>query len=246
MKKTEELFENYEDAMMALLMDEILTAQGVEALKENEQIQKDPHAVFSSALDKRCMKLIRQHRRKQNVRKYMGKLGKASVRFAATACIVLMCITAALAAFPKLRTATVTFLTEHFDESLDFRQDEVDVNLKDQHFMLKLSYIPKHYVLDSQDVNSQRVTYTYLSDIDGGKLEIMFYNIPNLVSLDRENAQVEDIDINRNKAKICYADSETKLTWVDQESNITVLLYASDVDKKDVLRIAEGLRISNS
>ena len=54
MTRHEELRDNYEDALFALLMDEFAEREGERLLEENERLKLDPDNVISDELDKRC------------------------------------------------------------------------------------------------------------------------------------------------------------------------------------------------
>ena len=55
MSRTEQLYESYEDALFALLMDKVAKAEGARLLEENERLQNDPNAAVPEHIDKACM-----------------------------------------------------------------------------------------------------------------------------------------------------------------------------------------------
>lgn len=50
--KREQLRESYEEALFALLMDEVAVAQGKEALEENERLKRNPDAAVPEQVTK--------------------------------------------------------------------------------------------------------------------------------------------------------------------------------------------------
>ncbi|MGN9096098.1 hypothetical protein [Flintibacter porci] len=50
--------EQYEDALFALLMDEMAQEDGKELLRLNEQLKQDPGAAVPEAVQRRCERVI--------------------------------------------------------------------------------------------------------------------------------------------------------------------------------------------
>ena len=67
MDKQEQLQEQYEDALFALAMNKIATAEGQWAIEENERLKNDPAAAVPEELDRRCMQTIQRQFAKQKV-----------------------------------------------------------------------------------------------------------------------------------------------------------------------------------
>ena len=56
MTRHEKLLENYEDALFALLMDEVAEQEGKRFLAENEQLKQNKKSAIPAEVDKRCLK----------------------------------------------------------------------------------------------------------------------------------------------------------------------------------------------
>ena len=59
MKNREQLWEDYEEARFALLMDTLAEAEGEEALRLSEALNRDPEGVLPPEVDRRCEAVIR-------------------------------------------------------------------------------------------------------------------------------------------------------------------------------------------
>lgn len=92
MNRREQLQDQYEDALFALLMDEIATIEGQKAEEENRRLQNDPSAAVPEDLDRRCMQLIHRHFAKQKARAAGRFTIKAMKRVAMAAGIVPFCL----------------------------------------------------------------------------------------------------------------------------------------------------------
>ena len=59
MKNREQLWEDYEEARFALLMDALAEAEGEEALRLSEALNRDPEGGLPPEVDRRCEAVIR-------------------------------------------------------------------------------------------------------------------------------------------------------------------------------------------
>ena len=60
MTRREKLQENFEDALFALLMEEVAEQEGQRLLEENEKLKRDPESTVPPEVDRRCLKTIRR------------------------------------------------------------------------------------------------------------------------------------------------------------------------------------------
>lgn len=64
MHEQEKLYEQYEDAVFALLMDKVAEENGKKLLQQNEELLADPDAAVPKALSRRCLRTIEKAHRK--------------------------------------------------------------------------------------------------------------------------------------------------------------------------------------
>ena len=64
MHEQEKLYEQYEDAVFALLMDKVAEENGKKLLQQNEELLADPDAAVPETLSKRCLRTIEKAYRK--------------------------------------------------------------------------------------------------------------------------------------------------------------------------------------
>lgn len=60
MKTREQLQEEYEAALFALMMDYMAQAEGKRLREENERLKNDPAAQIPESLDQRCLQTIQR------------------------------------------------------------------------------------------------------------------------------------------------------------------------------------------
>ena len=72
----EKLVERYEDALFALMMEDVAETKGEKLQELNEQLKRDPAAEIPKELDERCIRTIRTEFGKKNFR----SAGRGAVR----------------------------------------------------------------------------------------------------------------------------------------------------------------------
>ena len=73
MNEDERLYEQYEDAFFALLMNRVTEANGKELMQKNEELLTDPDAAVPDRLSKRCLHTIEKSYRKAQIQKAAKK-----------------------------------------------------------------------------------------------------------------------------------------------------------------------------
>lgn len=58
MKTREQLQDEYEDALFALLMYDVAKLEGQRAIEENKRLQNDPNAAVPDSVNQKCLQLI--------------------------------------------------------------------------------------------------------------------------------------------------------------------------------------------
>ena len=64
MDENERLYERYEDAVFALLMDRVAEENGKKLLQQNEELLADPDVAVPETLSTRCLRTIEKAYRK--------------------------------------------------------------------------------------------------------------------------------------------------------------------------------------
>lgn len=69
MDENERLYEQYEDAFFALLMNKVAEANGKMLMQKNEELLEDPSAAVPDRLKKRCLRTIKKAIEKNSFKK---------------------------------------------------------------------------------------------------------------------------------------------------------------------------------
>ena len=103
MTRREQLWETYEEAVFALLMDEAAEKEGRKLLEENERLKHDPAAAVPPEVDRRCRAAIRRAFARQRRGKIAVRSWRILRRLCVAAVLCAILLTTAFAAFPQFR-----------------------------------------------------------------------------------------------------------------------------------------------
>lgn len=104
--------EQYEDDILAFLMDGMLEEEGRALLEENERLNADPAAAIPAELDERCRALLRSAFPDEPLKKPERVTWKIMKRVLIAAVIAATLFATAYAAVPEFRAGVLNFWTE--------------------------------------------------------------------------------------------------------------------------------------
>lgn len=255
MTRREKLQEAYEDALFALLMEDVIEEEGQRLMDKNEQLKRSPSSAVPDELNERCMKTIRraygQRYRKEKSKRMGGSFTRAFSKVAVVAVICMLLFSVAYAVSPDIQAATLNLLIEISDvktilsiESNDEPQASYDTSEAAQavynQFGYRIPEMPDEFtqvenlvantaaMLKYENPDSASITFTFTRTI-GGK-----YNV------DTENAQrVENISVNGFDGLLVAKGSRIQITWANTNLNILVSIVATEVSEELLLNIID-------
>lgn len=121
MNEDERLYEQYEDAFFALLMNRVAEANGKELMQKNEELLADPNAAVPETLSKRCLRTIEKAYRKSQWKAAAKKVTQVLNRVALWILVPLFLFGTAFAASETVRIKTLNFLITNFEFGTEFR-----------------------------------------------------------------------------------------------------------------------------
>lgn len=238
MNKQEQLQEQYEDALFALIMDKIATAEGQWAMEENERLKEDPSAAVPEELDKRCMQMIRRHFAKQQVYTVGHFTAKIMKRVVMAAGIAALMFTGAFAASETVRINTMNLIIEVFEDNTDFRFVSRPVDSTPR---ISVGWVPDGYVLEDQGQDSESVWYQYRKS----ESESLYIDCTTTsgagIGVDTENAEIEYIEVKNLQAMLVEKDNRLQLIWTAENNSAFIQLIGIGIDQETLVRIANGL-----
>lgn len=239
MNRREQLQDRYEDALFALLMDDIATIEGQKAEEENRRLQNDPSAAVPEDVDRRCIRTIRRHFAKQKAQATGRFTVRAMKRVAMAVGIAAILFTTAFAASETVRVKTMNLIVQIFEESTDFRFGEGNDGTA---LFLNVGWLPNGYSLVDQGDNGLEIWYDYQNP-DKQWLMINCEKADGLVaSVDTEDAEVEYIQIQGYKAMLVKKGTYWQLVWSANDNTVFVSIISSNISREDIIHIANELQ----
>lgn len=239
MTRREELQERYEDALFALLMDDIATARGREAEEENERLKNDPDFMIPEDADRRCRQTIRRRFMKQRTRAAGRVTGKVLKTVVLAAGVAALLFTGVFAASETVRVNTINFIIEVFDTNTVFRFEKQD---DDAASPVSVGWLPEGYELESCGYDDASAWYRYEKSAHES-LYIDYTVTPGIsFSVDTEAADVEYVDVQGAQATLVRKESELQLVWSVREGAAFIGLFSFGIEPEELIRVANELR----
>lgn len=248
MSNREQLYEKYEDALFALLMDDLAEVEGERLLELNEELKDDPDAAVPIEVQQRCIDVINREfaKKKRTASRQHAKKVLKILPWAVVIAMALMAV--AMAAFPSFRagvynlikTSTSEYSSWSFSESSSVQSSKWDTALS---FSLE---IPQGYVARKTIKNQyyESVYFENENDINSC-FSVLFSANPDISAfsdneniLDRKTVTVQGYD-----AEILSNEINTWGNWANPTIPCYFSIEASNVEEQIVLNILESFTL---
>lgn len=246
MTRREQLLENYEDALFALLMDEVAVTQGREEILENARLAQDESARVPEEADRRCLAAIARQFRSKRVKAVGRGTWAVMKKVPVLVMLATFLFATAFAASPEFRSTTLKAVMDLYPNELSvgFATPGGDTShLNPAQMPLEVGWIPDGFVLQDEHIDPMAEYKTYY-DSNGNFIDITLWLTDNAgVSVDTEDAAVEDITINGMDMKMITKPNEHHLVWVDTERAYILTILSYGTSREDIIKVAEKLTI---
>lgn len=236
MTRREELQERYEDALLALLMDEAAVSEGETALLENERLQSDPDAAVPEEVRARCLRTIHRHFAVQSTRRKGQTALKYLKRVAVAALVGAVLFTVAFAASETFRVNTLNLIVEVFDDSTDFYFIGDHPTGSTQ--KATATWLPEGYIL--VDEGSDDLGNWCIYNTSTGETLQIAYTIGagTTLNIDTENAETKKININGAEALLVQKETDTQIVWATSDKTAFLQVIGTGTSISDLIQIA--------
>ena len=147
MSESNNVYENFEDALFRLFMDRVAVVEGERLLRENEELKSDPDAAVPEDVQQRCLQSIRKGISRRD-RKAAGRTAQKIVRFLPLAAIIALLMgLVAYAAFPAFRASVLNLLMTENERYTTWEYQERDELLPSEDALSFEVELPDEYYL---------------------------------------------------------------------------------------------------
>lgn len=247
------LLDNYEDALFALMMDELAEQEGQRLLEENERLKQDPAAAIPEDVDKRCLKTIKRTFARKHHMEVMRLVSAMFRKVAVFAFVVMIMYGTAYAAFPEVRTRTLNLLIEMSDVSVRLTLDESDDSANPGNSVetasgdgilrgYRLPPTPAGFEILTMGSTSMSGWIRY-TDNQKKSIYISISAAENMVrNRDSEDVDsIESIQIHSYDGLIIEKDDRIDITWCDTDRNNFISIACTGIERNSVIQFAEDL-----
>ena len=223
---------NLYDSTIDNLIEYAGSAAADRLFDEMENSIPDNEIVFSNEHNTAIQKIIAQERYKI-LRKQYKKLRRKLLIAAIIALILLLISVLSVSAIRK-KIIEKFIRTTSYSTDIEYSSD--DDSLVNEEFAFTVNYVPQGFELKTEYSSKIENHMRY----ENGKsyFEISKIAAVNEMSFDSENAEVSELTVNESYAVMFVKNNETMITW---EKNGYVYWIKSDLDKTEVINIAENI-----
>lgn len=229
MKNREQLWEDYEEARFALLMDALAEAEGEEALRLSEALNRDPEGALPPEVDRRCEAVIRE----AFVQRRLHATGRTAVRWLTKVLVAAMLgavmFAAAFALSEDVRVATLNAVIEVMDDRTQITFESADGDAGETaappaegtaaedgleyHYNIALEWVPEGYKVEGgwspESGYCDEVRYTNEIGLPLS-VNITRYDAGLVYTFDTEDRAQKAVEVQGRQATL-YSTNEGKL-----------------------------------
>ena len=257
MKNREQLWEDYEEARFALLMDALAEAEGEETLRLSEALNRDPEGALPPEVDRRCEAVIRE----AFVQRRLHATGRTAVRWLTKVLVAAMLgavmFAAAFALSEDVRVATLNAVIEVMDDrtQITFEGAGGDAGGTaappaegtaaedglEYHYNIALEWVPEGFELEGGS-EADGGMVNYLSPVDGLlAVSVIPYSENSVLNLNTEDCTKREITVQGHPATL-YVTGEEMLQKAYHENGLTniwseMMIYWIDENNRNIVII---------
>ena len=256
MKNREQLWEDYEEARFALLMDALAEAEGEEALRLSEALNRDPEGALPPEVDRRCEAVIRG----AFVQRRLHATGRTAVRWLTkvlvAATLVAFMFAAAFALSEDVRVATLNTVIKVMDDRTQITFESTDGDAGgtaappaegtaaedglEYHYNIALEWVPEGFELEG-GIEGGSDLVSYLSPVDGLlEVSVTPYSQSSVYNLNTEGCTKQEITVQGHPAELYVTGEEMlqkrfSMTGFDIWSDM--MIYWIDENNRVIVQI---------
>lgn len=245
MTRREMLMEQYENALFALLMDEVAESEGRKAIEENERLKERGEPVISDTSRQRCMKTIARKTTQQDVKRYGRVASRIITKVAVAALMAMLLFTTAFASSESFRIKTLNFVIDTFDDRTELSLVSGNAPSAAQTAVpqITVGWLPEGVVLTDEGRTDVSAWCQY-EESGGAMVSVFFIDLTNGGwNADTETAEMQDIEVQGVDAYLIEDGDIIQVLWrFAEEPNLLCMVTGDKVDTRLLLEIAESVR----
>ena len=247
MTQKEQLWENYEDAVFAILMDAVAEQEGEKGLQLMEELEHDPSAQVPEEVQRRAEKTIRKAFAAQSRRSARHVGFRMFQRIAVAVMIVILTAVCAFAAFPEVRAGILNVIAQEYEDHTDISFSTTSSNeYPAAEYDVELGWIPEGFTMTQDETEYSSALKLYERE-DGATLSVVASSAEGrTTSVDTEDAKVTSVTIQGYDGTLVEKDDGqwVCIIFVVPEKNMMVCIDSEYIPVNQTIEVAENLLIN--
>ena len=241
--RREDLLEQLEETVFALMMEEVAKIEGRKALEESEQLKNDESFAVPETTYRKGLDTIRRHFSKNSRRTAMRTMSKLISRVAVIILILLLLFTTAFATIPEFRAKTINLITEVFDDRTRIEFVDIEQRASASENDSLVEWVPEGFELIDNGESNIAVWEKY-GNLEGFHVEVNVYCGDDVTyEVDTEHAIVEKMEVKGYSAMIVSKEDIIQVVIPVIKDERIYYVQGRGLDRDTVLRIVEGINI---
>lgn len=244
MTRREYLLEQYEDALFALLMDEVAVTEGEKQLEENRRLRDGHGQTVSPAAHQRCRRAMSRKAGQRELEQFGRGFTRVMTKVAVVALLVMVLFTTAFAVWEGFRAKALNVVTNMFHDHTEIRlvPSDFEENLK-----VTAAWLPEGFTLVDEGATWQSVWCVYNSnsaDGDASVAVVLSRASGGGLDVDTEEAEVSALKIQGQEALLVEKGQVLQVVWqCSTHPEWLCQVVGRQVSAEQVIRVAESVTV---
>lgn len=242
MTQKEQLWENYEDAVFAILMDAVAEQEGEKGLQLLEELEHDPSAQVPEEVQRKAEKTIRKAFAAKNREPVKHFTFKVVQRIAVAVLVVVITTACAFAAFPEVRANLYNLIIREYEDHTEFNYaEQFSDEYSSADFTIEPGWLPDGFTLSDEGKVDALIYKNYENQAHANISITKRVMSGGPLLVDSENASETKVKIQQYEATLIEKEEWKCLVIPMPKNNKIVYLESNGVSSDDVVKVAENL-----
>lgn len=265
MTKKEKLIDDYEDALFALLMEDVAQIEGTDAIQLNVKLLEDSRYAIPEAVQKRCKKTIYHAFSRKNRKRIEKKAVKIIQYISVAMMIAVLLFTTAFAGSPNIRRMTLNVMIDLGAKYSEFRSEDNSLSISNMspiddleyYYNIAFEWLPKGYTVANGSKNEGGSDIFLHNNETDGWIEVYISGYDGLShQIDSEDAEIKYITIQDcpgilvtkevNYLPETESYTRRRIVWPDNEQQVLIDVITSNLTEDEIIHLAGGIRWDKS
>ena len=241
MKSRDELQNDYEEALFAIIMDDIMELEGRALLEERIRLSESDEFRVPDDMNERCIALIDRLFKERNIKNRVSGVRKVGKIILIAAIVMSLCLSTAYASVPTVRAFTMNVISDMGNKIAKFALDDAGIN--NDVIECCFEYIPNGFSIVDQAHDEFISWYVYQSDSKRIYVSVVYNIYDYAYEIDLEDCVYEEVVINGFNGLIVERNKEVQIVLRDDENGVYLDVLGLDVDKDLIIKMIQNIKL---